>query len=182
MRVGLMVPCYVDMFYPQVGVATLELLEKLEIGSKAQAKVDVIECNSEVGFVETAELFVKLLSYEHARARYRREILRQVGTSEVAMFVADPGVHMARNSARADNYTAVLHRPIGIPKSRSHRPNFGARSVTYHFGKPAAIFHFEIVVEQRDEGSARMPDADVVQATEIECALDSVDFYARGLA
>jgi Fe-S oxidoreductase len=28
-RVGLMVPCYIDMFYPQIGVATLELLEKL---------------------------------------------------------------------------------------------------------------------------------------------------------
>jgi L-lactate dehydrogenase complex protein LldE len=30
-RVGLMVPCYIDMFYPQVGVATLELLEKLGV-------------------------------------------------------------------------------------------------------------------------------------------------------
>ncbi|MBV8348898.1 MAG: (Fe-S)-binding protein, partial [Mycolicibacterium sp.] len=31
MRVGLMVPCYIDMVYPQVGVATLELLEKLGV-------------------------------------------------------------------------------------------------------------------------------------------------------
>src|SRR6185437_7307232 len=29
MRVGLFIPCYVDQFYPQVGVATLQLLEKL---------------------------------------------------------------------------------------------------------------------------------------------------------
>src|SRR5579871_6849951 len=29
MRVGLFIPCYVDQFYPQVAVATLELLEKL---------------------------------------------------------------------------------------------------------------------------------------------------------
>jgi L-lactate dehydrogenase complex protein LldE len=29
MRVGLFIPCYVDQFYPQIGVATLELLEKL---------------------------------------------------------------------------------------------------------------------------------------------------------
>ncbi|MDR3711776.1 MAG: (Fe-S)-binding protein [Puia sp.] len=28
MRIGLFVPCYVDQFYPQVGIATLELLEK----------------------------------------------------------------------------------------------------------------------------------------------------------
>ena len=29
MRVGLFIPCYVDAFYPDVGVATLELLERL---------------------------------------------------------------------------------------------------------------------------------------------------------
>ena len=29
MKVGLFVPCYVNQFYPQVGIATLELLEKL---------------------------------------------------------------------------------------------------------------------------------------------------------
>jgi L-lactate dehydrogenase complex protein LldE len=28
MRVGLFVPCYIDQFYPKVGIATLELLEK----------------------------------------------------------------------------------------------------------------------------------------------------------
>src|ERR1700733_12406819 len=28
MRVGLFIPCYVDQFYPKVGIATLELLEK----------------------------------------------------------------------------------------------------------------------------------------------------------
>ena len=31
MRVGLMVPCYIDVFYPNVGIAALELLEKLGI-------------------------------------------------------------------------------------------------------------------------------------------------------
>src|SRR6478736_8536431 len=29
MTVGLFIPCYVDQFYPQVAIATLELLEKL---------------------------------------------------------------------------------------------------------------------------------------------------------
>lgn len=29
MKVGLFVPCYVDQFYPQVGIATLKLLQKL---------------------------------------------------------------------------------------------------------------------------------------------------------
>jgi L-lactate dehydrogenase complex protein LldE len=29
MRVGLFIPCYMDAFEPEVGIATLELLEKL---------------------------------------------------------------------------------------------------------------------------------------------------------
>src|SRR3984885_856767 len=29
MKVGLFIPCYVDAFFPEVGIATLELLEKL---------------------------------------------------------------------------------------------------------------------------------------------------------
>jgi L-lactate dehydrogenase complex protein LldE len=31
MQAALMVPCYIDMFYPHVGIATLELLEKLGV-------------------------------------------------------------------------------------------------------------------------------------------------------
>ena len=30
-QVALMIPCYIDLFYPEVGVATLELLEKLKV-------------------------------------------------------------------------------------------------------------------------------------------------------
>ena len=29
MRIGLFVPCYIDAFFPEVGIATLELLERL---------------------------------------------------------------------------------------------------------------------------------------------------------
>ena len=28
MKIGLFIPCYVDAFFPEVGVATLELLER----------------------------------------------------------------------------------------------------------------------------------------------------------
>src|SRR3984885_10335944 len=31
MQAALMVPCYIDMLYPHVGIATLELLEKLGV-------------------------------------------------------------------------------------------------------------------------------------------------------
>ena len=32
MRVGLFIPCYIDQFYPRVGVATLRLLEHFHAG------------------------------------------------------------------------------------------------------------------------------------------------------
>jgi L-lactate dehydrogenase complex protein LldE len=31
MEVALMIPCYIDSFYPQVGIAALELLERLGV-------------------------------------------------------------------------------------------------------------------------------------------------------
>jgi L-lactate dehydrogenase complex protein LldE len=31
MRIGLFIPCYINQFYPQVGIATLELLEKFNV-------------------------------------------------------------------------------------------------------------------------------------------------------
>ena len=31
MRVGLFIPCYIDAFFPAVGIATLELLERLGV-------------------------------------------------------------------------------------------------------------------------------------------------------
>lgn len=31
MQIGLFIPCYIDQFYPQVGIATLELLKKLDL-------------------------------------------------------------------------------------------------------------------------------------------------------
>lgn len=40
MKVGLVVPCYVDTFYPEVGIATLELLERL--GMESQSVVSTL--------------------------------------------------------------------------------------------------------------------------------------------
>ena len=31
MKVGLFIPCYINQLYPQVGIATIELLEKLNV-------------------------------------------------------------------------------------------------------------------------------------------------------
>ena len=37
MHVGLFIPCYIDAFYPEVGVATLELLDRFGCLSRLAA-------------------------------------------------------------------------------------------------------------------------------------------------
>ena len=71
MRVGLMVPCYIDMFYPQVGVATVELLEKL--GVEVDYSFDQACCGQPMAnsgayreAKATEELFVRnFAGYDH---------------------------------------------------------------------------------------------------------------------
>ncbi len=67
MLVGLFIPCYVNQFYPQVGIASLELLEKQ--GLKVKYPVNQTCCGQPIansGFekdaVRTYKLFVKNFS------------------------------------------------------------------------------------------------------------------------
>jgi L-lactate dehydrogenase complex protein LldE len=67
MRVALFVPCYVDQFYPKVGIATLELLEKL--GVEVEYPTGQTCCGqpmANAGFEHltntTSELFIKNFS------------------------------------------------------------------------------------------------------------------------
>lgn len=56
MQVGLFIPCYVDQFYPRVGIATLELLEKL--GCRVQFPAGQTCCGqpmANAGFASTTE-------------------------------------------------------------------------------------------------------------------------------
>ncbi len=64
MRIGLFVPCYIDAFFPEVGIATLELLERF--GHKVEYPLDQTCCGQPMansGFnaecVATEELFVR---------------------------------------------------------------------------------------------------------------------------
>ena len=42
MRIGLFIPCYIDAFFPEVGIATLELLERLGPGGRLPARSDLL--------------------------------------------------------------------------------------------------------------------------------------------
>jgi Fe-S oxidoreductase len=64
MKVGLFIPCYIDQFYPQVGIATLQLLEKL--GCDVGFPTNQTCCGQPMGnsgcekdSAKTAQLFVE---------------------------------------------------------------------------------------------------------------------------
>ena len=64
MKVGLFVPCYIDQFYPQVAVATMQLLEKLgcEVGfplNQTCCGQPMANSGCEAECVDTAKLFVE---------------------------------------------------------------------------------------------------------------------------
>ncbi len=67
MKVALFVPCFIDAFYPGVGIATLELLERL--GCEVEYPLDQTCCGQPMGnsgcerdAVATEELFVRNFS------------------------------------------------------------------------------------------------------------------------
>jgi len=70
MRVGLMIPCYVDVFYPEAGIAALELLEKLRLISEArwftQHRGSLLNCNHVAGQLRDVTLRV---AFDFQRAR-----------------------------------------------------------------------------------------------------------------
>lgn len=47
MKIGLFIPCYIDAFYPEAGIATLELLEKL--GQDVEYPLDQTCCGQPMG-------------------------------------------------------------------------------------------------------------------------------------
>ena len=70
MKIGLFVPCYIDAFFPEVGMATLELLERLDCSvdypldqtccgqPMANSGCQEDAAGSEANFVRAVELIV----------------------------------------------------------------------------------------------------------------------------
>ncbi len=75
MRIGLFIPCYIDAFFPEVGIATLELLERL--GHEVVYPRDQTCCGQPMansGFnaecADTEALFVPIMSSRRRAAAF----------------------------------------------------------------------------------------------------------------
>ncbi len=71
MKIGLFIPCYVDQFYPQVGIATLQLLEKL--GLEVNYPLNQTCCGQPMansGFEYKGENLIKMFEENFQKYQY----------------------------------------------------------------------------------------------------------------
>ena len=122
MRVALMVPCYIDMFYPQVGKSTLELLERLE-------KADPGQWNC--GFLTSAEMerFSRLVNL--SQWRRRRPVLAVVdyaaGSAEkLRVWLEQLAAELGKDGAAAEVLVADLTQSDDVARVEQKLEGDGA--------------------------------------------------------
>lgn len=132
LQIGLFIPCYIDQFYPQVGIATLELMEKLGLNVHYPPKQTccgqpLANSGAEKEAVKTYENFVRNFSefdyvvspsgscVYHVREHYnimeQTEDVKKVrrSTYELCEFLVDV--------LRVDDLGASFPRKVGLHQS-----------------------------------------------------------------
>ena len=175
MKVALFVPCYVDAFFPEVGIATLELLERL--GCEVDFPLDQTCCGQPMAnsgchqdAAATEALFAKnFAGYEHivtpsgSCAHHVRDQLTAIeqtpevlqvrrNTHELVEFLHD--VLQVREFPWAEfPHKVGLH--IGCATLRGLREASTSEIVELHFNKPrqllAAVKGLEFVAPKRPD-------------------------------
>ena len=147
LKIGLFIPCYIDQFYPQVGVATLELLEKLGLDVHYPLKQTccgqpLANSGAETEAIRTYENFVRNFSEfdyvvspsgscvfhvrEHYNIMEQTEEVKKVrlSTYELCEFLVDV--------LKVDNLNAQFSKKVGL-----HQSCHGLRGLK--LGKPSEL-------------------------------------------
>lgn len=132
MKVGLFIPCYIDQFYPQVGIATLELLETLNVDvgfPKNQTCCGQPMANSgfECYSKDTYKLFVKnFQDYDYIvspsgscvyHVRNHFNIIEQNGKVEHIRKNIFELCDFIANVLGAPDFHASFHKKVGLHQS-----------------------------------------------------------------
>ncbi|MFN8581418.1 MAG: (Fe-S)-binding protein [Gemmatimonadaceae bacterium] len=125
--IGLFVPCFVDQFHPQVGVAALRVLEALDIA--VEVCTDAVCCGqpmANAGFAADGE---------GALARCRRAfepydtVVVLSGSCTSHVVTHEPG----RQGPRIMEFTAYVHDVVGVPALTALRATY-EHCVALHIG------------------------------------------------
>lgn len=132
MKVGLFIPCYIDQFYPQVGVATLELMEKLGVDiyyPKNQTCCGQPMANSgfECYSKDTYNLFVKnfqeydyIVSPSGSCAYHVRNHFNIIEQNEQVKYIRKNTYELCdfiTNVLRSTDIGASFHKKVGLHQS-----------------------------------------------------------------
>ena len=81
-----------------------------------EAKIDIVETDSEMCLIESACLLENGFTDEHARGRNRRIVLLEPSTVEIAGVPSrNTVISNACDATQTDNYAAMLEGPVRIP-------------------------------------------------------------------
>ena len=146
---------------------------------QAQTKIDVVEGDAEIHFIESAQLFEHRFARRHARAGDGRTILLEHCTIEIARMPArNIRKRVPGHSPETNNHAAMLQGAVGIPEPRAHRADLRARGVTDHLGQPTGVIDLRVVVEKNEDVAARRRRSAIVQPAVVERAVLNNDANA----
>ena len=86
------------------------------------------------------------------------------------------------DAAEADDDAGVLHGVVGIIEHRAHAADGGAERLSDHFVEPIGVDHFEVVVEQAEDGALGLFGGEIIDRAVIERRVvgdDANGFFGR---
>src|SRR5438874_9212973 len=118
--------------------------------AQSQTKINVVETDAQIDFVESPRLIENFLANQKASARDSRAVLLEHRPIKIARMPArnvDKGV--TRHATQSQNYPAMLQGPVRIPKPGSDCTHLRLHPVADHLPKPAWIIDLGVVVQEQ---------------------------------
>src|SRR6185437_16867747 len=121
-----------------------------------QAEIDVVECHTEIRFVEAAYGVELRARDDKAGRRYGAHLLRQSRPLEIAAFAfLEVTVRMPGAPANADEDTCVLHGSIRVQQPGSHGAHVWTNCMRHEPLQPVGLADLHVVVEETEHFAPR---------------------------
>jgi L-lactate dehydrogenase complex protein LldE len=174
MKIGLFIPCYVDQFYPQVGIATVELLEKCGVRVSyplaqtccgqpmANSGFSSLTKGCNTNFIDNFKNLDYIVSPSGSCVLHIKEHLDSEESPEYATYLKSHTFELCEfltDILKVENINATFRHRIGLHNSCHGQRMLGLSSmserVSAPFSKPVALLKqvkgLELVVLDRND-------------------------------
>ena len=119
---------------------------------ETEAKVDIIESDLEMRFVEPPGLEIGAAPNEHARRGHGGKFLDENGAGKIAMIgPRQTLVRVRRHSPAPEDDSGMLNMVVRIKQPRADCADPRLQRLAYHLLQPIRIDNCQVVVQQGDE-------------------------------